>query len=250
MATNLKEFIDYLNAQIGQPYIWGGQHTVLTPDNYKTVITRREKDPDNQLAVERYCENAFENGETVLYGYDCSGLGMYWLQNVKGVFAHDMSANSMMGVCEQTDELKAGYWVFRVKDGKATHIGYMVTDNEVIHAAGRKLGVVRVRYKASYWNRIGKPNCIDFTPTPSTHKYVRVKGIIKKDGTPQKRVYVRSGNGTAFPAIGVARSADTFPCYGQADADPHWYMIGYKGKRAYITCNERYTEIVYGVGKE
>lgn len=29
----LKEFNDYLTDQIGQPYVWGGQHTKLTPEN-------------------------------------------------------------------------------------------------------------------------------------------------------------------------------------------------------------------------
>ena len=29
----LKEFNDYLCDQIGKPYVWGGQHARLTPDN-------------------------------------------------------------------------------------------------------------------------------------------------------------------------------------------------------------------------
>ena len=29
----LKEFNDYLTDQIGQPYLRGGQHTKLTPEN-------------------------------------------------------------------------------------------------------------------------------------------------------------------------------------------------------------------------
>lgn len=34
----LKEFNDYLTDQIGQPYVWGGQHTKLTPENYVRII--------------------------------------------------------------------------------------------------------------------------------------------------------------------------------------------------------------------
>lgn len=34
----LKEFNDYLTGQIGQPYVWGGQHTKLTPENYVRII--------------------------------------------------------------------------------------------------------------------------------------------------------------------------------------------------------------------
>ena len=28
----IKEFIEYLKEQVGQPYLWGGQHTKLTLD--------------------------------------------------------------------------------------------------------------------------------------------------------------------------------------------------------------------------
>ena len=35
-------FIDYLVAQIGQPYVWGGQHTKLTPSTYSSVIDKKE----------------------------------------------------------------------------------------------------------------------------------------------------------------------------------------------------------------
>ena len=38
----LNEFIAYLNEQIAQPYLWGGQHTRLTPDTYEAIIHNRE----------------------------------------------------------------------------------------------------------------------------------------------------------------------------------------------------------------
>ena len=38
----LNEFIKYLTEQIGQPYLWGGQHTKLTTDNYVEIIHKRE----------------------------------------------------------------------------------------------------------------------------------------------------------------------------------------------------------------
>lgn len=239
----LTEFILYLESQIGEPYVWGGQHTKLTPSNYIEVITKHEKNEENRVNAIAYCKKKFDDGATELFAYDCSGLGMYWLQNLKHIFKSDMSANSMMAQCDIVSEPKKGYWLFRLNDGKATHIGYMVSDTEVIHAAGRKLGVIKVAYSKSFWHRIGKPKCFDFEP--KTHLYVRVKGVIKKDGKPQKSVNVRSGNGTAYPVVGVAHSTDCFPCYWQADSFPYWYEIDYNGKRAYITSNSRYTEEIY-----
>lgn len=33
--VKLSDFIDYLEKQVGQPYLWGGQHTKLTPCTYQ-----------------------------------------------------------------------------------------------------------------------------------------------------------------------------------------------------------------------
>jgi hypothetical protein len=235
--VKLSEFNTYLNEQVGQPYIWGAQHLKLTESDYIAIITRKESDPTYRASAIAYCKKLFDSGATVLYAYDCSGLGMYYLQNVKKVYSHDLSANGMMGQCDIVDEPKRGYWLFRVNsDGKATHIGYMVSDTDLIEARGRAYGVVRRRYVKRDWHKVGKPKCVEWDePKPTTHEYVKVRG---------GSVRVREGNGTMFPSIGTAHRDDLLPCYGQADADPYWYEVDFKGKRGYISCNKRYTEIV------
>lgn len=237
MKADLSAFCAYLDEQIGQVYLWGGQGTLLTPTNYKTVIAKHEKDASNRAKVERYCEDKFASGATELRGFDCSGLGMYYLQNLTRTLPHDLSANGMMGQCELTETPKRGDWLFRTDaNGIATHIGYMVSDTEVVEARGRTYGVVRRRYVKREWHRIGTPNCIEFDkPKPDTHEYVEVRG---------GSVRVREGNGTMFPSIGTAHRGDLLPCYGQADADPYWYEVDYNGRLGFISCNKRYTEIV------
>lgn len=49
--VKLSEFDAYLNAQVGQPYLWGAQHTKLTPENYIAVITKKESDQNNRAAA-------------------------------------------------------------------------------------------------------------------------------------------------------------------------------------------------------
>ena len=231
----LTGFITYLLDQIGQPYVWGGQHTKLTPDNYVSVITKKETDPGNRNAAILYCRKKFDAGAAVLYAYDCSGLGMYYLQNVTGVFGHDLSANGMMGQCDAADAPKRGYWVFRLgSDGKATHVGYMVSDTEVIHAKGRAYGVVREPYKPSYWHRIGKPKCVEFDEPQPEGKFVRVKGNVR----------VREGNGTGYKAIGTAHKGDLLPYFGQAADAPNWYMVEFEAQIGFITSKPQYTEVV------
>ncbi len=237
----LNDFIAYLIGQVGQPYLWGGQHTKLTPNNYVSVITRKESDETNRRNAIEYCKRKFDEGATVLYGYDCSGLGMYWLENLKHIYKSDMSADSMMGKCEivQT-EPKRGYWVFRIgSDGRATHIGYMVSDSEVIHAKGRAYGVVREKYRASYWHRIGKPSCFEFNDPrtdPAEEQRVKVLG---------RSVYVRNGNGSVgHKVIGTAHRNDLLQYLGTDDKYPNWYKVVWRGSVGWITSKKKYTELV------
>ena len=238
--VKLSDFIDYLEKQVGQPYLWGGQHTKLTPYTYVDIIERKETSTQNAEDAIAYCKTLFDNGATVLYAYDCSGLGMYYLQNETHTYSHDMSANSMMGECEKADEPKKGYWVFRLNDGKATHIGYMVSDTEVIHAKGRKFGVVKEKYKKSYWHTCGIPKCLDFEepepeppdpPTPTIK--IKVKGSVR----------VREGNGVLTKKIKTVKNC-LLPYCGQAIESPYWYMTEVDGKEGYISSKPKLTELV------
>ena len=236
--VKLSDFIDYLEKQVGQPYLWGGQHTKLTPCTYVDIIERKETSAQNAEDAIAYCKTLFDNGATVLYAYDCSGLGMYYLQNVTKTYSHDMSANGMMGECEKADDPKKGYWVFRLNDGRATHIGYMVSDTEVIHAKGRKFGVVKEKYKKSYWHCVGIPKCIDFEepeppepPTPAIK--IKVKGSVR----------VREGNGVLSKKIKTVKNC-LLPYCGQAIESPYWYMTEVDGKEGYISSKPKLTELV------
>ena len=237
MKANLTEFNTYLVHQIGEPYLWGGQHTKLTPTTYKDIIYKKETSEENAERVIAYCNKLFDLGAAELFAYDCSGLGMYFLQNEKHIFSHDLNANRMMQNCEIVDEPKCGYWVFRLNDGKATHIGYMVTDTEVIHAKGRDKGVCRERYVKSYWHRVGKPNCIEFdNPEPKpepTLFQIKVKGSVR----------VRDGNGVLHKKIATVKNC-YLPFLGAAEEYPNWFKTSVDGQDGYITSNPKYTEIV------
>lgn len=254
--VKLSDFVSYLESQVGQPYLWGGQHTKLTPDNYIKVIERKETSEQNAEDAIAYCKTLFDNGASVLYAYDCSGLGMYYLQNVTKTYSHDMSANGMMGECDMADEPKRGYWVFRLNDGKATHIGYMISDTEVIHAKGRKFGVTKERWKKSYWHVTGIPKCIDFeepkpqpeppkpdpepTPEPSTDAYVLVLGSV--------RVRASAPKGTC---IMIAHKGDMLPYLGETvtlDDGSEWYYVSTKNGYGYISAftnkKRKYTKLI------
>ena len=278
----LNDFIQYLIEQIGQPYVWGGQHTKLTPDNYIAVINKREagrgKYADGTTYAEAaiaYCKRLFDKGATVLYAYDCSGLGMYWLQNLQKIYKSDMTANSMMGKCELvTDAPKKGYWVFRTDDkGKATHIGYMIDETYLIEAKGRKFGVTKTKFKAKDWSKWGIPACFrdeiveteppePEPPTPPDppepeppepepkQQYVLVVG---------KSVRVHKAPRIASKTLWIAHNAAWYKKYHHTEradmykvldiADNGWYhiqVLGDETHTGYITNKPKYVKLLGG----
>lgn len=165
MAT-LQQFIDYLEEQVKNHsiYVWGGQG-----ENYTTIteawITRMETSPIYaNRAIEFWKKQVGAGYRNVLRAFDCSGLGMYFLQNLHKMSDIDMSSATMRGYCSEINkaDLKRGDWVFRQNSsGKTFHIGYVVDDAlNVIEAKGRDDGVVRRGLNANgsnYWTHFGRP---------------------------------------------------------------------------------------------
>ena len=252
----LSDFIQYLSEQIGQAYVWGGQHLKLTQENYVSVITKKEttKDgkprgtyPDGETyadAAIAFCKAKFDDGATVLYAYDCSGLGMYWLQNLKHIYDRDANANTLMGRCSGLTAMSnpaKGWWVFRQdSNGKATHIGYMVDDEYLVEAKGRRYGVVRTKFRARDWTIWGIPDVfydeiVNPQPVPPEpkQKYVEVIG---------GKVRVRASDSILGKKLFTAKRGDMFPYLGVAPSG--WYRIETDYPESYISNKTRLTKVV------
>ena len=247
--SKLNEFIAYLKEQVGQPYLWGGQHTKLTPSNYISVIAKREAKEENQKLVEAYCKKKFDSGIDVLYAYDCSGLGVYWLYNLQHIYKSDVNANTMMGRCVDLDTPEPpekGWWVFRLDGKRAVHIGYMIDNEYLVEAKGRRYGVVVTKWREGDWDCWGIPKVFedeirgsvpvpdpDPEPEPEPKRYVKVnKG---------KSVFVRNADSKKGKILFTAHGNDRFPLIGIAPSG--WYNIETKKGPAYITNLERYTTV-------
>ena len=248
MEKNVNGFIEYLKKQVGEPYLWGGQHTRLTPENYVRIIERKEADrggyPDGTSYADAaidFCKDKFEEGARVLYAYDCSGLGCYWLCNVTHLYRCDVNANTMMGRCALREELpKRGWWVFRMKGTKASHIGYMIDDEYLIEAKGRRYGVVKTKFRTKDWHRWGIPAVFEkeLTPEPqpeppAPRQQVEVLG---------KSVNVRTSDSTKGKILFTAHRGDAFPFVAVAPSG--WYEIDTKKGQGFITNLARYTRLV------
>lgn len=161
--TKLKDFIEHLEreAENHSIYVWGAQGQDSTVINEKWIRKMENSDNNARRAINFWKKQVEAGFGKVLRAFDCSGLGMAFLQNETGVVKSDMSANTMMGKCEliPKDELCRGCWVFKVNSsGRATHIGYVVDDDlNVIEAKGRDYGVIKSHLSKSSWNRFGIP---------------------------------------------------------------------------------------------
>lgn len=163
----LNDFIAYLEEQVTNMsiYVWGAQgqkYPTLTAAWIKSKETNAVHRRDALKMYERACKAGHEKD---CRAFDCSGLGMYWLYNVKKIYKSDMTANGMKGKCKAISkgQVKRGDWVFRTyktgaKKGQAYHIGYVVDEKlNVIEAKGRAYGVIKSKFDGSYWNTYGRP---------------------------------------------------------------------------------------------
>ncbi|MBR0357195.1 MAG: SH3 domain-containing protein [Clostridia bacterium] len=252
MEKNVTAFIEYLKAQMGEPYLWGGQHTRLTPENYVRIIERKEAGrggyPDGtsyaQACID-FCKQKFEEGATVLYAYDCSGLGCYWLCNLTHLYRCDVNANTMMGRCILKNEPpKRGWWVFRLDGKRASHIGYMIDDEYLVEAKGRKYGVVKTKFRAKDWACWGIPQVFEKEltpepepqpepPVPTPGRFVEVVG---------KSVNVRTSDSKKGRLLFTAHRGDRFPFLAVAPSG--WYEIDTKKGQGFITNLARYTKLI------
>ena len=158
----LNEFIEYLEQQYqkGAIYVWGAQGQKAT----EAFIKAHESGTHEKNALNLY-RSRIKSGyvPSNIKAFDCSGLGVYWIYNLKKIWSGDKNANGMMGQCTLITkaEVKKGCWVFkRYKTGtkRAYHIGYVVDDNlNVIEAQGRAYGVVKRPLSKGGWNAYGIP---------------------------------------------------------------------------------------------
>ena len=162
-TNNLKDFIAYLQQQVDNHsiYVWGAQGQT-TPEITEAWIRGRETSESNANRAIAFWKKQVEAGfGNVLRAFDCSGLGMFWLQNISGMLKYDLSAHGLYNKCTKItkDKLRVGDFVFKLdKNGRATHIGYVVdTDLNVIEAKGRDYGVVKMTLSGNSWNGFGRP---------------------------------------------------------------------------------------------
>ena len=164
----LQEFLNYLEEQVdnGSIYVWGaqGQGGETISENWIHRMETSRNNADRAIAL---WKRRKAEGKNALRAFDCSGLIVYFFQNLKGVLKSDTTAHGLKGMCSQISQtqLLPGDFVFRVytsgtNKGKAYHVGVVVdVEKNIIEAKGRDDGVVKrpLNAQAGYWNAYGRP---------------------------------------------------------------------------------------------
>lgn len=229
-------------------YVWGASGQLCKDVNEEWIRkkeSRNENGKHADEAVKAWKAVMASHYKDVARCFDCSGFVSFCLIQV-GALDKRRDCDGLYDRCTPLEKPENGALLFRVNANNPndeTHVG-VYFDGKQYHAKGRAYGTVGEPYRSDFWAKTAWfKNLERDEPQPEpepqpipAHEYVRVKG---------GSVRVREGNGTSTRCIGIAHKGDEFPCLGQADASPYWYEIEYRGGTAYITCNQRYTEVVY-----
>lgn len=151
----IKEFCDYLNAQVGQPYLWGGNGETLKDMilYYASKVCKQSDESTEKML--KFISEKIENFEEILEipFYDCSGLGVKFLLE-KGILKSDCTANSLRKKCTPIpfNQVTAGDFVFLINnEDVATHVGYVVEGKMVVHAFNTNVGIIKEPISARKW---------------------------------------------------------------------------------------------------
>ena len=107
-------------------------------------------------AAIKFCNGLFAKGQTKLTIFDCSGYISKALM-AAGLANKRLDCDGIWTRCTRTYAPADFTLLFRVSSTNSedeTHIGVYYRGYQY-HAKGRKYGVVKEKYKPSYWNKMG-----------------------------------------------------------------------------------------------
>jgi uncharacterized protein YgiM (DUF1202 family) len=187
-----------------------------------------ETSPANAERAKAFIRKKLGAGNGSVPLFDCGGLVMRYLQNIKAYFAVDKNAEGLLEACRETGRkaLVPGNLLFRHNGAKAYHVGVYLENNLVIEAQGRDAGVVVHPLTASgegYWNRYGILPCLEETRAARA-VFAMCAGA---------SVNVRKGPGTEHAAICVAHQGDSMIAI--ASEQPEWDQVALGTERGLVT---------------
>ena len=178
-------FIEYLESHVGDMYVWGaqGQQVDSMSDPY-AWIERRETSDVNYNRATYFMEKAEKRP---LYAFDCSGLIVHYISDIKHWMKGDTNAQGLYRMCGENrgyagkTPMCAGDLVFKYSESSKkmvhvgvyvdtmpdipgvcvfmrdmSHVGVYVGDGYTIEAKGRDDGVCKRKLSDGSWTHWGR----------------------------------------------------------------------------------------------
>lgn len=146
---NRFDFTKWAKEQVGSAYCWGGNGESLY-DLIRGLASKKEQSDANTDKMLNFIKC---KGIPDLHFFDCSGLSVDYLIKNKAL-AYDTTASGLYRLCDpiKESEVVEGDWAFlKDSDGDIYHIGYVVDNDEVVHAFGQSDGVIQEKRNKRNW---------------------------------------------------------------------------------------------------
>lgn len=187
----VKDLAEKLESQIlaHSIYIWAASGQ-LCKDISESWIRKKEARSDGgshaDLAVKKWKEVMAGPYKDVARAFDCSGY-VSWCLLQLGALDHRRDCDGIYSKCEKvelTSTPRDGTFLFRVSKSNTndeTHVGVYYGGYQY-HAKGRAYGVVKEKFKKSYWAKAGwykylekeDPQPTPVPPEPGQYVFTRV----------------------------------------------------------------------------
>lgn len=242
--SRTSDFIAWLAARRGAAYVWGAQGQEARSDgsvildgkrvsaSWESWVDARENSGENARRAKEYIRKRLEAGDGNVPCFDCSGLLMRYLKDVKGYFPEDKNAAGLLAACKEVARgaLAPGHLLFRHNGKKAHHVGVYLGDGLAIEAQGRSAGVVIRPLDASganYWNRFG---ALPFLAGDGAKAALgQARFAVCAGGS----VNVRKGPGTEHAVLAVAHKGD--PMLFLPSAEKDWGQVAVSSSGGLVT---------------
>ena len=157
----LNEWLDYLEQWVGRgAYVYGAQgQRANEVGNVKAWIERKSKSRETAKRAWSFYQQLTEELEpSEVRFFDCSGLAMWFFQDLKRVTKSDASANGLWRGCTalKKSALKPGDFTFIDTDGRKTHVGYVARNGQEVEARASGYGVEMLPLNARPWTHFGR----------------------------------------------------------------------------------------------
>lgn len=232
-------------------YCWGGQGEKLNSVSEKWIKNKETSTANANRVIKMWNKN---KGYDKAQFFDCSGFGVDALLKL-GAISSDTTAEGLRQMCVEITkaELQKGDCVFKMSNGKATHIIYVVDENLTrLSARGRDYNVPYVGETVSaskVW--YGRPGWYEDEPVSKGYPVTRnlKKGMKGADVKAMQKALLKLGYNFGKYSADASYGSVTLKTVKQFQKDQHIAVDGIAGKNTIGKLEKLTKGILYWAGK-